>query len=444
MSTLKRFFKPFAKLNLTHWILISLVLGFLPSAPGTPELVPSSKPFRGLFLNGIKCIIAPLILATIVSGIAGAGSFQQLGVMGVRAFIYFEAATTLALVVGLAAVNILRPGDGVHLAGAHLSDAAAQATQTHLTFGGFVGHLLPTNIIDAIARGDVLQVVVRATPSGFSLLAIGDKAKPIVALCESLAEAMFKFTGYIMLLAPLGVGATMAVAVSEQGWQVILPMLKLVGSLYVALAIFVIVCLLPVFKLAGIPLKAFVRELKNPVILAFATASSESAYPSAMERARKSRYPPPHHELRAANGLLLQSGRVDTLSRARFGVYRTGRRDRIAAFNPTFNDADLDAHEQRRRRRAACLDRRALGDSRCFRPADRRDRAHFGRGYFHGHGPHRGQPARQLPGHRRSRALGRREARSATHLETAIRAPDLRRASVMVVPVALTHELELA
>jgi proton glutamate symport protein len=281
-STFKSFWKRIAALSLTQWILLSLVAGFFAGA-WAPELVPVLKPFRGLFLNGIKCIIAPLILSTIVSGIAGAGSFKQLGLMGVRAFIYFEAATTLALVVGLAAVNILRPGDGVHLTGAHLSDAAQQATQTHLTFGGFVEHLLPTNIIDAIARGDVLQIVVFATILGFSLLAIGEKAKPIVSLCESLADAMFKFTGYIMLLAPLGVGATMAVAVSEQGWQVILPMLKLVGSLYVALVVFVVVCLLPVFKLAGIPLKAFVRELKNPVILAFATASSESAYPSAME-----------------------------------------------------------------------------------------------------------------------------------------------------------------
>lgn len=280
-SILKRILKAIAAPSLTQWILLSLVAGFAIGA-WAPELVPILKPFRGLFLNGIKCIIAPLILSTIVSGIAGAGSFKQLGLMGIRAFIYFEAATAAALVVGLAVVNWLQPGLGVHLAGAHLSDSAAQAAQTHLTLGGFIEHLLPANIIDAIARGDVLQIVIFATLLGFSLLAIGDKAKPIVALCESLADAMFKFTGYIMWLAPLGVGAATASAVSEQGWQVILPMLKLVGSLYFALVLFVVVCLLPVFKIAGIPLKAFVRELKSPVILAFATASSESAYPSAM------------------------------------------------------------------------------------------------------------------------------------------------------------------
>ncbi len=270
-----------AKITLTQWIFIALVAGFLIGvfAPGA---VPALKPFRGLFLNGIKCIIAPLIIATIVSGIAGAGSFKQLGTMGVRAFLYFEFATTLALVVGLLAVNIFRPGDGINLVAAPLSDSAAKAASTKMTFGGFVEHLLPTNIIDAIARGDVLQIVIFATLLGFALLSIGEKAKPIVTFCESLAEAMFKFTGYIMTLAPLGVGAAMAASVSEHGWQVIFPLLKLVGTLYAALAFFVITCLMPMFKIFKIPFWSFVKELKSAIILAFATTSSESAYPMAM------------------------------------------------------------------------------------------------------------------------------------------------------------------
>jgi proton glutamate symport protein len=283
----QRFFKAITSISLTQWIFIALVLGFAAGA-WAPQVVPAIKPFRGLFLNGIKCIIAPLILSTIISGIAGAGSFKQLGLMGVRAFVYFEAATTLALFVGLLVVNTLRPGDGIHLTpGQALTGSAAQAAQTHLTFGGFVEHLLPQNIADAIVRGDVLQIVIFATLMGFALLSIGEKARPVVAFCESLAEAMFKFTGYVMKLAPLGVGAAMAASVSEHGWQVIVPLLKLVGSLYLALAIFVIVCLLPMFRIFKIPFKPFVRELKAAIILAFATTSSESAYPMAMSSLEK-------------------------------------------------------------------------------------------------------------------------------------------------------------
>jgi proton glutamate symport protein len=281
MKSLSSIGKALARISLTQWIFISLILGFAVGV-WAPELVPALKPFRGLFLNGVKCIIAPLIISTIVSGIAGAGSFRQLGLMGVRAFVYFEAATTLALVVGLAVVNALKPGEGIHLTGQQMSEGAVKAAQTKMSFAGFVEHLLPTNIADAIVRGDVLQIVIFATLLGFALLSIGEKARPIVSFCESLAEAMFKFTGYIMTLAPLGVGAAMAASVSEHGWQVIFPLLKLVGSLYLALAIFVVGCLFPLFRALGIPFRAFIREIKGAVILAFATTSSESAYPMAM------------------------------------------------------------------------------------------------------------------------------------------------------------------
>ncbi len=277
-------------ISLTQMIFVALVAGFFIGA-FEPGWVPAIKPFRGLFLNGVKCIIAPLILSTLVSGIAGAGSFQQLGWMGVRAFIYFEVATTLALGVGLTVVNVLKPGAGITLAGLSLSESAQKAAQTKMSLAGFVEHLLPTNLADAIVRGDVLQIVIFATLLGFALLSIGEKGRPVVALCESLAEAMFKFTGYIMLLAPLGVGAAMASSVAEHGWQVIFPLLKLVGSLYFALALFVGFCLLPLFPLLGIPFRQFFREIKGAIILAFATTSSESAYPMAMEALERLKIP---------------------------------------------------------------------------------------------------------------------------------------------------------
>lgn len=278
-------FRLLKKITLTQWIFIALILGF---AIGVfkPEWASHIKPFRGLFLNGVKCIIAPLIISTIVSGISGAGSFKQLGMMGMRAFIYFEIATTFALMIGLFVVNWLKPGAGIQIGGS-LSDVAAKAAQTKMSLGGFIEHLLPTNIVDAIARGDVLQIVIFATLFGFAVLAIGEKAKPIVTFCEALAEVMFKFTGYIMTLAPLGVGAAMASSVAEHGWQVIVPLLKLVGSLYFALFIFVVLILFPLFKIFKIPFVRFVTEIKSAILLAFATTSSESAYPMAMNSLEK-------------------------------------------------------------------------------------------------------------------------------------------------------------
>lgn len=278
---MRAFFRFLGKISLTQWIFVALAAGFIigVAAPGSVEFV---KPFRSLFLHGVKLIIAPLIISTLVTGIASAGSFKQLGLMGVRAFVYFEVVTTLALIVGLLAVNLLQPGAGLHLTGAALTDAAAKAAGTKMSFGGFIEHLLPVNIVDAILKGDVLQIVIFATLLGFSCLAVGEKARPLVVFCESLAEVMFKFTGYVMTLAPLGVGAAMAASVAEHGWQVIVPLLKLVGSLYVALAFFVLFVLFPLFKIFKIPFIPFIKELKSAITLAFATTSSESAYPMAM------------------------------------------------------------------------------------------------------------------------------------------------------------------
>lgn len=273
------------KITLTQWIFIGLVGGFLLGL-FAPEAVPAIRPFRNLFLHGVKCIIAPLIFATIVTGVAGAGSFKQLGRMGLRALIYFEVVTTLALGVGLLTVNLLRPGDGLHI-GAGMPEAAVKAAATKMSFEGFIEHLMPTNIVDAVARGDVLQIVIFSTIFAFAVLAVGERARPVVAFCEGLAEVMFRFTGYIMLLAPLGVGAALATSVAEHGWQVIFPLLRLVGSLYLALAVFLVGVLLPVCRIFKIPVVAFVRQVKASVILAFATTSSESAYPSALEAMEK-------------------------------------------------------------------------------------------------------------------------------------------------------------
>jgi len=268
------------RISLTHWIFISLICGF---AMGifTPSLVPTIAPFRNLFIHGVKSIIAPLIFGTLVTGIAGAGSFKQLGKMGIRAFLYFEIMTTIALAVGLFVVNFFRPGDGLHI-GSVVPESVVQAAAAKMSFGSFVEHLLPSNIADAIVRGDVLQIVMFSTLFAIAVLAVGEKAKPVLTFCKSLSEIMFKYTSYIMWLAPLGVGAAIATSVVDHGWQVILPLLKLVGSLYFALGLFLLITLIPVSRMFKIPLLSFLKHVKDPVFLAFATTSSESAYPGAL------------------------------------------------------------------------------------------------------------------------------------------------------------------
>lgn len=281
VQPMRKIWNVVSRVTMTQWIFVGLALGFI-IGEFAPTLVPLVKPFRGLFLNGVKCIIAPLIFATIVSGMAGAGSFKKLGMMGVRAFVYFEIVTTLALIIGLVFVNWLQPGAGLTISGV-IPESVAKAASTKMTFSGFVEHLLPTNIADAVVRGDTLQIVFFSVIFGFAALAVGEKAKPIVSMCEALAELMFQFTYFVMMLAPLGVGAALATSVDEHGWTVIFPLLKLIGTLYLSLAVFVLIVLLPACLFFRIPVIAFFRQVKEAVFLAFATTSSESAYPLAMK-----------------------------------------------------------------------------------------------------------------------------------------------------------------
>ncbi len=272
-------------IRITTWIFVALALGLLIGmyAPGLAEII---KPFRNVFLNGVKCIIAPLIFASIVVGINSAGNVKSLGRTGFRAIVYFEIATTLALVFGLVAVNFLKPGVGIGLAH-DVSEKVMAASQTKLTFQGFRDHLMPVNFADAIVRGDVLQIVIFSIIFGLSIMLAGEKAKPVLHFCEGLNEVMFKFTGIIMTMAPIGIGAAIAGTVAEHGWQVMVPLFKLIGTLYAALAVFVLAVLVPAMIYARVNIKAFFRELRPAILLAFATTSSESAYPSALQSLEK-------------------------------------------------------------------------------------------------------------------------------------------------------------
>jgi proton glutamate symport protein len=274
------------KLRLTTWIFIALVLG---AALGhfAPEAVVWIKPWRTVFLNGVKCIVAPLIFASVVVGINSAGSVKSLGKTGLKAILYFELATTVALAVGLFFVNWLRPGDGLSIGGASVADAVAKAQQSNFTFSGFIEHLLPSNFAEAIVKGDVLQIVLFSSLFGVAVMFAGDKGKPVLSFAEGLNEVMFKFTGLIMMLAPIGVGAATAAAVADHGLSVMLPLAKLVGTLYSALLFFCLLVLVPALIYSKVAIIPFLKELRASLLLAFATTSSESAFPSALASLEK-------------------------------------------------------------------------------------------------------------------------------------------------------------
>ncbi len=278
-------FKRLSSVKLTHWIFISLVIGV---AVGVylPDWIEYIKPFRSLFLNAIKCIIAPLIFSSIVVGINSAGNTKSLGRTGAKAIIYFEIATTAALFIGLLFVNIFRPGDGLTINHA-VNETVNKAAETKLTFATFIEHLLPHNFIEAVAKGDVLQIVIFSCLFGVALMLAKEKGKPVLVFCESLNHIMFKFTDLIMVLAPIGVGAATAASVAEHGIEVLKPMMKLVGTLYLALFVFVILVLWPALVYSRVKIKAFLRELRPTILLAFFTTSSESAYPAALESLEK-------------------------------------------------------------------------------------------------------------------------------------------------------------
>src|SRR5262249_32064419 len=206
------------KPSLTTWILISLVAGIAFGAffPGPAKEL---RLLGTIFLRLIKSIIAPLTFATLVAGIAGSGSIKTMGRIGGKAIIYFEIVTTIALFVGLGAVNLTKPGVGVEL---HKGATANLAPATSTGFAQIMEHTFPTSIIDAMARGEVLQIVVFALLFGTACVAIGAKSKPIVTLCESLAEVMFRYTNYVMLFAPFGVFGAMAATVGDKGIGVLL------------------------------------------------------------------------------------------------------------------------------------------------------------------------------------------------------------------------------
>ncbi len=267
------------RLSLTTWIFIALVVGILIGI-FAPEVAKNLAPISNVFLRLIKSIVGPLLFGTLVYGIASAGELKTMGRIALKAVTYFEIATTLALVIGLVMVNVFQPGAGVKLAN---EAANVPALAKPATLSGVIEHAVPSNIFESLANNDVLQMVVFFFLFGAACSAIGKKADPVLEFAKSVSEVMFRYTKYVMYLAPFGVGAAIAVTIGNNGVGVLLNLGKLVGTLYLAQAIFVIFVLGSALLIARVPVGAFFRAAREPFILAFSTASSEAALPLALE-----------------------------------------------------------------------------------------------------------------------------------------------------------------
>jgi proton glutamate symport protein len=266
--------------SLTVWILVAIIVG-AEIGHDFPALAINLRVLGQIFLNLIKTIVAPLLFATLVVGIAGHSNLKQVGRMGVKALVYFEVVTTVALLIGWAAINLSQAGVGMVLPAPTGPAPAAPKPQTA---SEIILHTFPENIAKSVAEGQILQIVVFAVIFAIALALVREeRRRPMLEFCESLAETMFKFTGIVMYFAPIGVAAAIAYTVGQVGVGVLGNLVKLLLTLYAALIVFVSCVLLPIALLFRVPLRQFISAAAEPFSIAFATTSSEAALPSAME-----------------------------------------------------------------------------------------------------------------------------------------------------------------
>ncbi len=272
------------RISLTGWIFIGMAVGMAVGflAPGVGR---EMQVFANIFLRLIKSIVAPLLFGTLVYGIAGTGDIKAMGRIGLKAIIYFEILTTIALFLGLAVVNISKPGVGLAAPVSTAPKTATPATSPTLT--SILEHTFPASIADAMAKNEVLQVVVFCFLFGAACATLGEAAQPVVRFAQSLAEVMFRYTRYVMYMAPLGVAGAMAATVAQNGPAVLVQLGKLVLATFAAQILFVVGVLLPTAILTRVPVKRFFNAAKEPFVIAFSTASSESALPLALQNMEK-------------------------------------------------------------------------------------------------------------------------------------------------------------
>ncbi len=274
--------------KLTALIFIALILGVLVGH-FAPDFAVKMRPFAVIFLRMVKMIIAPLLFATLVVGIAGQGDIKSLGKIGLKTVIYFEVVTTLALIIGLTMSNIFKPGTGFVSESIVnnprlINEAGLMAvTNAHTSISDMVMNIFPTSIIQAMSDGNLLQIVVFSIFFAIAMCTVGKTAKPVMDVLNSVSQIMFKFTEYVMYFAPLGIFGAIAATVGDNGLSILKNYAKVIFSLYTALAVFVLLVLFIACKYARISFRNLIKAIQEPALLAFTTASSEAAFPKAIE-----------------------------------------------------------------------------------------------------------------------------------------------------------------
>jgi len=270
-------------ISLTKWIVIAMVTGAVCGLL-FPEESVNIRVISNVFLRMIRTIIVPLLFGTLTVGIAGhSDDLKVIGKLALKTLVYFEIVTSLALLIGLCAVNLVQPGVGISLA--VQAPAEAQIAQNKITFVGMIEHIVPKSFFESAANNEVLQVVFFSILFGIALTQVRGKPKEtMLNFCEGLSEVMFKFTNIVMKFAPFGIGAAMWYTVGHSGLSVLINLGKLVLTLYGALAVFILLVFLPVILVARIPVKQFLNAIKEPALIAFTTTSSDAALPDAFKK----------------------------------------------------------------------------------------------------------------------------------------------------------------
>ncbi len=275
--------------RLTLYIFIAFVAGILFGWI-SPEYASKMQPLADVFLRMIKMIIAPLIFATLTVGIAGHGDVKNLGKIGLKTIIYFEVATTLALIIGIVMANVLKPGVGFSVEVSSSSMAVVHKMQEVSAHPSIVHMLIdsvPESFFRAMAEGNLLQIVVFSIFFALAVCAVGPKARPVLDFLQSTCDIMFKFTQYVMMFAPMGVFGAISATIGRNGIGILWGYGKLIAITYLSLAVFVVLVLVIVCKIIKVPFRGVLRTIKDPALLAFTTASSEAALPRAMSQMEK-------------------------------------------------------------------------------------------------------------------------------------------------------------
>ncbi|AGX42012.1 cation:dicarboxylate symporter family transporter [Clostridium saccharobutylicum] len=281
------------KSGLAIQIILGLILGIIVGAIfyGNPVVVSYLQPFGDIFIRLIKMIVVPIVFSSLVVGVAGVGDIKKVGKIGGKTILYFEVVTTFAIIIGLLVANLAHPGNGVNISELSTTSidkymSTAQAASNHGFMDTFI-NIVPTNIFESLAKGDLLPIIFFSVMFGLGVAAIGEKGKPVLNICQGVADAMFWVTNQIMKVAPLGVFGLIGVTVSKFGLASLIPLGKLVITVYCAMIFFVFVVLGFVAKLSGTSILSLIKILKDEIILAYTTASSEAVLPKLMEKMEK-------------------------------------------------------------------------------------------------------------------------------------------------------------